>query len=70
MDAVAQHTCKGSRCDASPRNTPTDNATEGILLDCGVKLQNTPAGRIVSILPDLLFQLRVRSNELLDQRPT
>jgi hypothetical protein len=34
MDAVAQHTCKGSRCDASPKNTPTDNAAEGILLDC------------------------------------
>ena len=34
MDVVAQHTCTGSRCDASPKNTPTDNATEGILLDC------------------------------------
>jgi hypothetical protein len=34
MDVVAQHTCKGSRCDASPKNTPTDNAAEGILLDC------------------------------------
>jgi hypothetical protein len=33
MDVVALHTCKGSRCDASPRNTPTDNATEGILRD-------------------------------------
>jgi len=32
MDVVAQHTCKGS--DASPKNTPTDNAAEGILLDC------------------------------------
>ena len=30
MAAVAQHTCKGS----SPRNSPTDNAAEGILLDC------------------------------------
>jgi hypothetical protein len=34
MDVVAQHRCKGSRCDASPKNTPTDNAAEGILLDC------------------------------------
>ena len=34
MDVVAQHTCKGSICDASPKNTPTDNAAEGILLDC------------------------------------
>ena len=34
MDVVAQHTCKGSRWDASPGNTPTDNAAEGILLDC------------------------------------
>jgi hypothetical protein len=34
MDAVAQHTWKGSRCDASPKKTPTDNAAEGILLDC------------------------------------
>ena len=33
MDAVAQHTCKGSRCDASPKSTPTDNAAECILLD-------------------------------------
>src|SRR5262245_9698663 len=34
MDAGAQHTCKGSRCDACTKNTPTDNAAEGILLDC------------------------------------
>ena len=34
MDAGAQHMCKGSRCDACPKNTRTDNAAEGILLDC------------------------------------
>ena len=34
MDAGAQHTHKGSRCDASPKNTPTNNAAEGILHDC------------------------------------
>ena len=34
MDVVAQHTCNGSRCDAGPKNTPTDKAAEGILLDC------------------------------------
>jgi hypothetical protein len=34
MDAGAQPTCKGSGCDARPKNTPTDDAAEGILLDC------------------------------------
>jgi len=34
MDALVQHTRKGSRCDAGPKNTPTDNAAERILLDC------------------------------------
>ena len=34
MDVVAQHTCKGSRCGASPKNIPTNNAAEGILVDC------------------------------------
>jgi len=32
MDVVAQHTCKGSRCDANPKNIRTDNAAEGIRL--------------------------------------
>ena len=34
MDVVAQHTCKGSRCDASPKKQPDRQRCKGILLDC------------------------------------